>query len=1045
MYTIPTNLDEPTTEDHPGPGDDPLPTIEVMPSTGTVNLRDLVRRLADRRTGRTEANVQSDLHLLLTAAPLELDDAHLQDEIVLEAQAGERRRIDVEVGLTVFEVKRDLRRSGVREAAIEQLGGYVRRRTEELQQRYVGVLTDGAEWVLYHLADNQPEEVSHFAVDASNPDVDGLCVWLEGVLATTSRITPTPREIERRLGAGSSAYALDAAELAALYRLHRDRPELRVKRELWAKLLTTALGTAFDDEDDLFITHTLLVATAEIIGHAVVGFDPADPNISAATLMSGGLFRQAQIGGVVEADFFDWVVQVPDGPRFIKTLARRLNRFDWGQVEHDVMKVLYESVISTDQRHRLGEYYTPDWLAEEIVSACVADPLNERVLDPSCGSGTFVFHAVRHCVLACENAGMDNAASIERVTRLVLGVDVHPVAVTLARVTYLLALGIERLRADDRPPFSVPVYLGDSVQWGQQQTLLTSGALTVSTADGVQLFADELRFPNALLDDAGQFDLLVAELAEKATTRSSSAVPSLTATFRRFSVAVEDQPDLEQTFRTMCELHDQGRDHIWGYYVRNLARPAWLSRPNNRVDVLVGNPPWLAYRFMTGPMQDAFRAMSNERALWAGRTVATNQDLSGLFVARAVEQYLRVGGRFGFVMPWATLSRRQYAGFRTGQFGSTGATVSVAFSPPWDLHKVKPSFFSVPSCVIFGERTATNATGLDQPPEMWSGRIPIRNASRAVAAPYLSRATDAPVDQPEGTSPYAQRFAQGATVVPRLLFVIEEAPSAPLGAGAGRQPVRSKRSPNEKKPWKELPALEGVVEREFILPLYTGDALLPFALRNPQQAVVPWDGQRLLSGRDDRLGNYPGLAEWWTRAEQTWERHRTSDRLTLVKQLDYRRKLSEQFPAPPYRIVYSASGMYLAAAVLTDQRAVVEHALYWGAASTMDEARYLTAILNSDALTQALRPLQARGEHNPRHYDKYVWRAPIPNFDPADQEHQSLVTLAERAEQHIAGLDLPTGVTFQAVRRRVREALDASGIGSELDQAVTELLRQASE
>lgn len=137
--------------------------------------------------------------------------------------------------------------------------------------------------------------------------------------------------------------------------------------------------------------------------------------------------------------------------------------------------------------------------------------------------------------------------------------------------------------------------------------------------------------------------------------------------------------------------------------------------------------------------------------------------------------------------------------------------------------------------------------------------------------------------------------------------------------------------------------------------------------------------------------------------------------------------------------------MYLAAAVLTDQRAVVEHALYWGAASTMDEARYLTAILNSDALTQALRPLQARGEHNPRHYDKYVWRAPIPIFDPADEEHQALVTLAERAEQHIAGLNLPTGVTFQAVRRRVREALGASGIAGEMDEAVTELLRQASE
>ena len=53
----------------------------------------------------------------------------------------------------------------------------------------------------------------------------------------------------------------------------------------------------------------------------------------------------ANIGGVVEADFFDWIVDVPGGERFIKRPASRLTRFAWEHVEHDVMKVLYESVV----------------------------------------------------------------------------------------------------------------------------------------------------------------------------------------------------------------------------------------------------------------------------------------------------------------------------------------------------------------------------------------------------------------------------------------------------------------------------------------------------------------------------------------------------------------------------------------------------------------------------------------------------------------------------------------------------------------------------
>lgn len=152
---------------------------------------------------------------------------------------------------------------------------------------------------------------------------------------------------------------------------------------------------------------------------------------------------------------------------------------------------------------------------------------------------------------------------------------------------------------------------------------------------------------------------------------------------------------LEQTFGVLCQLYDDGRDHIWGYYVRNLARPVWLSRTENRVDVLVGNPPWLSYQFMPPSMQESFRKLSTERGLWAGAREAPHMDLSGLFVVRAIERYLRSGGRFGFVLPLAALSRGQFAGFRAGVYHAPDAATTVAFEEPWDLHLVKPRIFRV--------------------------------------------------------------------------------------------------------------------------------------------------------------------------------------------------------------------------------------------------------------------------------------------------------------------------------------------------------------
>ncbi len=1010
-----------------------------MAVQGAIDLKALVRDFADRdRPGRTESDVQSSIKVLLLAAPFNLDDGDLDDRTVaLEARSGSGR-IDIEIGSTVIEVKKDLRVGNILAEAAVQLAGYVVQREHSVAHRYVGVLTDGADWHLYHLVGDDLALVSSISVDAKNPDIEVLLLWLEGVLATTSRIRPMPREIERRLGARSSGHALDAVDLAALYDEHRHDPTVKLKRELWGRLLTTALGTAFEDSDELFVNHTLLVLSAECIAHAVIGWRLDDPVLTPERICSGALFADAQIFNVVEADFFDWPVEVIGGDRFIRTLARRLARFAWDEVEHDVMKVLYESVISTEQRHRLGEYYTPDWLADRVVDAVITDPLETRALDPACGSGTFLFHAVGRYLDAADEAGVPRREALAGVCNHVFGIDVHPVAVAFARVTYLLAMG----DLSDRPVFSVPVYLGDSVQWNQEENLLTTDALTIETSSSpATLFAEPLRFPRTLLDDPGAFDRLVTDLADKATTRKKmDKLPSLAATFRRFKISEADQAVLTDTFRTMCDLHDMGRDHIWGYFTRNLARPVWHARPENRMDALIGNPPWLSYRFMPDETQATFRRMTTERGMWAGAAVATHQDLSALFVVRTAELYLKPSGRFGYVMPLAVLSRRQYAGFRNGEFQPPTEQTSIAFSEPWDLHQVKPSIFPVPPCVIFGKRSST-ALPLPASGKSWAGRVPKHNASWAEAAPGLTIG-DTPAGEASdgGTSPYASSFGQGATVVPRVLFVVEAAPTSPLGAGPGRRSVRSRRSANEKAPWKSLGPLTGNIEADFIFPMHLGETVAPFRLQEPLEIVIPWINGRLLEADDELLDDHPGLAGWWRQANELWNANRSSDRLSLAGQIDYRRKLSAQIDAPHIRVVYAASGMYLAAARVDDPRVIIEKSLYWAPAQTIDESRYLTAIFNSDRFTLAVRSFQSRGEHNPRHFDKYVFQVPFPKFDATVETHMLLAAAAAEAETVAAGVVLPD-VSFQAQRRRLRETFAESGVSAKLDTLVADLLR----
>ena len=301
-------------------------------------MLDVLARLVNRDKVRAEADVQADVRQLLLTAPLQLDEGDLL--VNLEAQVGDRRRIDVEAGSTVIEVKRDLRKGKVRTEAIDQLAGYVEKRISDTGRRYVGVLTDGAEWVCYHLVGKDLREVTAITVSGAKGDLGRLLFWLEGVLATAKGIFPTAHEIAERLGARSSAYALDRATLATLFETHKKDPTIRLKRMLWSRLLTSALGTQFDDSDELFIEHTLLVNSAEIIAHAVLGL-PVE-GLNPASLLTGTKFDESGVYGVVEADFFDWVLEVEGGEEFVRALARRLSRFDWSHVEQDVMKVFYE-------------------------------------------------------------------------------------------------------------------------------------------------------------------------------------------------------------------------------------------------------------------------------------------------------------------------------------------------------------------------------------------------------------------------------------------------------------------------------------------------------------------------------------------------------------------------------------------------------------------------------------------------------------------------------------------------------------------------------
>jgi hypothetical protein len=126
---------------------------------------------------------------------------------------------------------------------------------------------------------------------------------------------------------------------------------------------------------------------------------------------------------------------------------------------YDYIKQMYEAVIPKELRHALGEYYTPDWLAEETLNTVLSyesASVEQSFIDPTCGSGTFLFKTI--------NAKRKAGLSLKGILDTVKGIDINPLAVLTAKTNYLLAI-IDMI--GEAKDIEIPVYNSDIVRFNE--------------------------------------------------------------------------------------------------------------------------------------------------------------------------------------------------------------------------------------------------------------------------------------------------------------------------------------------------------------------------------------------------------------------------------------------------------------------------------------------------------------------------------------------------------------------------------------------------
>jgi len=440
---------------------------------------------------------------------------------------------------------------------------------------------------------------------------------------------------------------------------------------------------------------------------------------------------------------------------------------------------------------------------------------------------------------------------------------------------------------------------------------------------------------------------------------------------------------------------------------------------------------------MSGDLQKRFRELGKAERVYVGGKFATQNDLAALFAVRASGLYLRSGGRIAFVLPLAALTRGQFELLRKGSFTSA----RIAWDEAWTMDDTVQPLFPVPSCVVFGRRLATSRV-LPDTVRAYSGTLPFRDAPESVADEALTVAKDAPKPaegQFKGGSAYRASFRQGASLVPRMLCLVERRKVGRLGGDPTSPYVASRRTSQEKEPWKSLAGVEHRVEAGFLRPVLLGESILPYRVFRAFEGVVPVaaDGT-VLDAQAAANRGFSRLHGWMSAAENIWNEHRPSP-ISLIQQFDYYGKLSSQFPLARLRVVYAKAGTLPAACLVRDE-SVIDHKLYWSAVTGEREALYLASILNSEVARSRTAGLQSRGQWGARDFDKVVFTLPIPRFDVAVSLHTELADAAREAEAIAKAVTLPETVKFQRARKLVRDALTDKGIAPRIEALVARIL-----
>jgi len=730
----------------------------------------------------------------------------------------------------------------------------------------------------------------------------------------------------------------------------------------------------------LFALNTYIAIIAKIVAACALPYPSQnilDSTVPVAERLraveTGELFEHSGIINMLSGDFFSWYLDDSNWDKYkphLGALFSKLSGVDFTitkkhpNTTRDLFKGIYERFIPREVRHALGEFYTPDWLAEHGMDLIEWDP-EDSLIDPTCGSGTFLLEALRRRRL---KRGTD--VSARELLIGIHGIDLNPLAVLAAKGSLAVFLSPFLDPAD---PIRLPVYLADAIIPASVNSgLFPSYSYVLHTEVGPKEFS----VPHSMISHADFFKVFarVRTLidADISTVRVCSVIrPDLEA----MGLDDVDVGIVEATIENLVSLHDQGWNGIWCAILADRFAAGAIP-PAARV---CGNPPWVKWSNLPTEYTQSIQKQCKQLGVfsndnWVG---GIESDISTVVTYQAIYRYLAPSGRLGFFLPGSVFKTPSSAGFRKFCVGPESVDCKVLLVEDFDDISPFDGVTNLPRFLVL-ERNAK--TVFPVPYRIWvTNEVPASTLRRSNCAEVFRKAAKPidylaiPVPGGDGGRPWLIGSAEEQDIFKKVFASAKPMYQARKGVTADRNGVFwvyeagesegtaiSIRNAASIGKTKGIPEITARIESEHLFPLLRGQGVRPFSAVPDKELriVVP---QRGMHGDPDLPINSPLTFKFLNRFKSHLE-SRSSLKRFQKGQVFYSLWSTGAYTFSPYKVLWREIGKSFAAAYIGsaptnfagEKLVVPDHKLYFIPVETESEAAYLTGFLNAPVIANAV-------------------------------------------------------------------------------------------